>query len=271
MKFSNLALFVIFYITALFAINFPSDKKSEIDIIDVGQGDSILISIKGRKILIDGGENYTTSYFLSKKFPLQNCYLDFVILTHPHFDHFGGLERVMDQCRIGILTFNDIDVSSKAYDIFLQKSKEKNVKKLFYGDDFWIENVLIKILWPVKEKFQQSLDNVNNISVVVFLDAGDFEVLFLGDAEKEALEQISWDEILPLIQGKLDVLKVSHHGSKTGFFGDMKDLFSPEYCVISVGEGNRYSHPHKEALDFYEGWGCQILRTDFLGDIHFNF
>ena len=242
-------------------------EKMEITFFDVGQGDSIYIKThSGERLLIDGGESSDVDYKISQKFIFPQCFFDYIILTHPHLDHYGGLLRVTQHCGFKYFTFNDVQCKSNACKYF---SGISNKKSILIGDNISFNDVTIKVLWPDLKNTNIDYSNPNNLSVVLFIDYGEFEALLTGDAQKEVLESINVSEIAPFIQNGLDIYKVSHHGAVNGMSESLLQSLKPINCVISVGKDNPYNHPHKPVLTQLKKIGCNILRTDELGDISF--
>jgi len=242
-------------------------NKLELTFFDVGQGDSIYIKTPNdERLLIDGGASYDVDYKISKKFVYPFCYFDNIFLTHPHLDHYGGLKKVTQRCDFGNFTFNDIQCKSNSCKYFSGISTNNSI---LIGDKFSFKDVTIKVLWPDIKNNNVDYSNVNNLSVVMFLDYGDFEAILTGDAELEALNQIDLSEVTPLIQNGLDVFKISHHGAKNGLSFRLLEQLKPHNCVISVGKDNKYGHPNKEVLEYLSLIKCNVLRTDEIGDITF--
>jgi len=269
MKTSDLMLIIFIYIVFSFSMLLPKNNKVlEIDFWNVGQGDSIYISTpNGKKILIDGGDNFETDFEIAKLIPFYSCKLDVIVLTHPHYDHIKGLNRVLQRCEVGVVMFNDVDFTSRDFLYFKEKTENINVKNVFAGDEFVIDNVNFKILWPSKEFLQNKVSDINDSSVVIFLDYGNFEALLAGDATSKVLENINPEGIRSEIDGEFEVIKIPHHGSKyslaKGFYAGLK----PKTCVISVGAVNKFGHPSPDTIKFLEEIGCNVLRTDIKGDI----
>jgi competence protein ComEC len=262
---STVVIYMVFSLVGLFS---KPQTGFSVEFVDVGQGDSIYITTEhGKKILIDGGDNYTIDYELARKMPFYACNLDAVILTHPHYDHLNGLNRIMSRCKISTLMFNDIDFSSDEFSAFKDMSKNINTRNLFKGDEFEIDGVSFKVLWPSKEFTQKKGADTNDTSIVLFVDYKDFEAFLLGDVNEETLAGLDLSSVKPLINGDLEAIKVSHHGSKYGldkqFYLDLK----PKNCIIEVGKDNKFGHPDKGVLDFLGSINCNILRTDLMGDI----
>jgi len=272
MKISNLIMVTFIFLTLSFTGFFTKDNKGfRMEFIDVGQGDSIYISTpKGNKILVDGGDNYSVDFEIANLIPFYSCSLDAVILTHPHYDHLNGLNRIINRCRISNVMFNDVDFTSRGFSDFKAITRNMNVRNLYEGDEFEIDNVKFKVLWPTKEFTQSRFDDVNDTSIVLFVDYGDFEAVLLGDAGEEVLGKLDLSSILPLVDGDFDVIKVSHHGSKYALNKSFYLGLKPKNCVISVGKDNKFGHPDKNVLDFLQSINCAILRTDLKGNIVLN-
>ena len=269
MKINDLIKIIVVYIIFSFhGLTGSGNGYLEIEFWDVGQGDAIYISTpNGKKILIDGGDNFEVDYKVSKLMPFYSCYLDLVILTHPHYDHLYGLNRIMRRCKIGAVMFNDVDYPSRDFELFKEMSKKFNIKNVYAGDSFTIDKVEFKVLWPSKDFLNRKITDINDVSIIILLDYGDFEVLLTGDATDKVLGKIDLDSVKSLIDGEFDVLKVPHHGSKYSlekrFYADLK----PKKCIISVGAINKFGHPSPDAIKYFEETGCEIFRTDEMGDI----
>jgi competence protein ComEC len=269
----NELIYSIFIYFVLFVPSFSikGDKVSpglNIYFWDVGQGDATyIVTPNGNRILIDGGDNYEVDFNLAKLVPFFSCKLDAIILTHPHYDHIKGLSRIMSRCKIPTVMFNDVEFTSRDFSYFKDLSKKFNVLNAYQGDEFVIDGVTFKILWPTIEFMQTKIKDINETSVVVLLDYGNFEALLLGDAGSQDLAKVDLNSIKPLIDGDLEVLKVPHHGSKFGlnkaFYGELK----PKNCIISVGKDNKFGHPSKEVVEYLSDTGCNVMRTDIDGDI----
>jgi competence protein ComEC len=149
-------------------------------------------------------------------------------------------------------------------------SEKNNVKNVFAGDSFEVDGVYLKVLWPSKEFLNENISDINDVSIIIFLDYGDFEALLTGDATDKVLGNIDYSQVETLVDGDFDVLKVPHHGSKYSLHKDFYEKLNPKKCVISVGEGNRFNHPSPFVIDYFEESGCEVLRTDILGDIKFR-
>lgn len=242
----------------------------EVFVLDVGQGDSIfLISPSGKTMLIDAGEASaydTVKSFLNKHKINQ---IDVVIATHPHSDHIGSMDKVIQNFQIADFYLPDATHSTRTFERMLDALERKRsinvVQAIASEESFipWDEGVEVRILSPFAG---QDHRNLNDHSVVIRIKFKDTAILLMGDAEKTA--EYAMLSRLPLEFFKAQVLKVGHHGSATSTTDLLLNAVLPEIALISVGEGNAYSHPRQETLDILESYGATIYRTDLHGTIH---
>lgn len=240
----------------------------KVHFINVGQGDSILIDTGEMAVMIDCGDVGSEKTILSY---LEECgirRLDYLIATHPHADHIGGMAEVARQMNIGEIVFPPLSDSkiptSSVYTELLDVIEEKNIPAYDaqYGESIRIgQGTYLNILAPLHDDF----DNLNDFSLVIQLVHGINKFLFTGDIERASENDLLnyYDDL------KANVLKVAHHGSTSSSMQTFLNAVSPEYAVISVGAGNSYGHPKKEILERLEKVGAEILRTDELGTIVF--
>jgi len=255
---------LIFVLIKLYLVS-NNGGSLTIKVFDVGQGDAVLIKTQqNRLILIDGGPDFEVDRYMDKEFWLNNCHVDLLLLTHPHQDHLKGLNRLLTRCSIGSVVFRPVEYESREYNIWLENLYRVNVICPKVGDIITIDDIKLVVVWPPEEdEFQE---NINNSSVSVLLDYGNFEALFLGDLEKEASSLLDKNLLSKYVQGRLEVYKVPHHGSIDSFNPALISWLKPKLCVVSVGE-NKYGHPSLEALQFMENQGCAVQRTDEQGTI----
>ena len=244
--------------------NQKTDVKGDLTIkmLNVGQGDAILIQTKTQNILIDASDTDERDKLIAELNKANIKKIDKMILTHPHADHIGGAKTVMDKYEVGEVYDNGCDRGKFAvYKGYINAAQKKNVpvKHLKAGDKLNFGNkVSFEVFYPTEElrkKFEEAND-YNNNSIVGKLTYGDFSMLFTGDAEKAAENEILNSKYNKKL--KSTILKAPHHGSKSSAGADYMKLVSPEVVLISAGDpsdptgsGNSYGHPHNAALNSY--------------------
>lgn len=240
-----------------------SGAALSVTVTDVGQGDSILITLGDETMLIDAAESYESGAVLDELEKQRVDDIDILVATHPHDDHIGGLKAVIENYSVGEIYIADTPSETKTYKKLMKSINDKRipVTEAYAGIEFSFGQASCTIVSPGK---QDDYD-ANNESVAIFLDYMDSEFLFTGD-----MEQTAEDELVSSGYNiDADVLKVAHHGSSTGTSEDFLQAVSPDYAAISCGEGNVYKHPHDKTLDLLSGSGIKTYRTDISGDISF--
>lgn len=243
------------------------DNLLEVHFFDVGQGDSIFIETPSqRQILIDGGPDKTVLEKLNRAMSFYDRTIDLVILTHPDADHITGLVEVLEYYQVGHILTSGLKKDTAVYQRWRDLIEEKNIpltlaqagQRVVLGKD-----IILEILWPEQSLIKSMAKNANNGSVVGQLVYGQAEFLLTGDIEEE-IEQYLVNH--PPVEGlESDVLKVPHHGSKTSTSQNFIQAVNPQITIISVGQNNRYHHPHSTVLERLKDY--LIYRTDKNGDI----
>ncbi|CUH96285.1 hypothetical protein P22_2375 [Propionispora sp. 2/2-37] len=237
-----------------------------VHVIDVGQGDAILISSSRENVLVDTGDVPDRDKLVSyiKKQGIST--IDKVIITHPHADHLGGMPAVLEHFTVKQLYDSGQTTTTGLYRRYLTTVKDKKIpfsiltggQTLELGD-----GAVLHILSPGKPYFDGP-DALNNNSIVAKLVYGNFSMLLTGDAEQEA------EQKLVKLYGEdlhSTVLKSGHHGSNTSSSSSFLKQVRPEVAVISVGAGNEYHHPHPSTLKKYGAMKSKVYRTDRDGTI----
>lgn len=243
-----------------------ADGELLVHYIDVGQGDSILVQCNGKNMLIDAGTSQAAGKVVDYLQSQGVETLDYVIATHPHADHIGGMADVIET--FGVVTFlmpqlPDSQVpTTKTYERMLDALEAKGIKATAAktGGKYRLGEAVLEILSPDKDS---SFDDLNNWSVVAALDYGSTSFLFTGDAEEPVEEAL----LQKGFQLKADVLKFGHHGSRTSSTEAFLEKVNPRMGIISCGEGNDYGHPHAETLEKAQARGMKVYRTDLEGTI----
>jgi len=242
--------------------NIKADKL-EVHILDVGQADSILIQLPNNEtILIDGGNRSDSQLITEYLEKLNIKTINYLIATHPHEDHIGGLPVIIKNFEIGKIYMPKVAANTKIYETLLEEIKGKGLKVTAgKGGENIIstEDLKFNIIGPNSDKY----DETNEYSIVTRLAFRETSFLFTGDAEKKSEEEI----IERGYSISSNLLKIGHHGGRTSTSIDFLKMVKPKYAVISVEDGNDYGHPHKEVLDRLDEEGITVLRTDKLGTI----
>lgn len=229
--------------------------------INVGQGDSILIQQDGHNMLIDAGTNAAESAVVNYLKSKGITRLDYVIGTHPHEDHIGGLDKVIDNFTVDKFIMPKVTHTTQTFKDVITAAQNKGLKITVpkVGDKYSLGVANFTILAPNNSSYS----NLNNYSVVIKLKFGNRSFIFTGDAES-----LSEGEILAKqldITG--DVLKLGHHGSKTSTTQAFLNKVNPKYAVVSCGKNNSYKHPHQQTLDKLKVKKIKVYRTDEAGTI----
>lgn len=229
----------------------------------MGQGDSILIRTPEKAILIDAGEGEVSVPKLLEERGITT--LDLVIGTHPHADHIGGMDDVLDSVKVKNYVDNGLAHTTKTYEAVMQRIEDKQipyragtVDMKFNLDD----GAVLEVLFPRDTKLRDTRSDLNSNSVVTRLTHGKSCFLFTGDSE-EPTEMALLDAGLT----QCDVLKVAHHGSRHSTTNAFLSVVKPKIALISLGVGNRYGHPGDETLARLGAVGAEIYRTDLMGTL----
>ena len=231
--------------------------------IDVGQADSSLVICDGHAMLIDGGNAADSDLIYTFLREHKVNHLDYIVATHAHEDHIGGLAGALNYATVDIAYCPVDEYDSKAFSSFVKYLGEqgKAITIPRHGDTFILGGSIVDVIAPVKQ-----YDNTNNTSIVLRLTYHDVSFLFTGDCEREAEADIleSGYEL------SATVLKVGHHGSDTSTSYPFLREVMPQYAVISCGSNNQYGHPHDDTLSKLRDADVTVFRTDMQGTIICN-
>ena len=244
-----------------------SGGEVQFHFIDVGQGDAALIRTEKGDILIDAGTNSSEDELKAYLDRLGVTDIEYAVFTHPHEDHIGGADMVLNTYNVKNVVLPDATATSKTFERMMDaiEAEKCGVIEATPDKTFTVGELTCTILAPISTSYTET----NDYSVVIRADYGETSVLFTGDAEthseEEMLERYRFKGLLDC-----DILKAGHHGSDTSSSQAFLDAVTPVYAVISVGEGNTYGHPIQAILARYEAMKAEILRTDKEGDIVFT-
>lgn len=275
MRKNKFLIFFIIFLTTLYLYNnvdyfFKKTKNLPdtsynmlVHYIDVGEGDSILIQVNNKNLLIDSGpsssENNLIKYL--KSLNLRN--IDYVIATHPHEDHIGNMSEILSYFHVKSFYAPKIDSSTRTFENMIDTLKDNNlkiniIKRNLNSIDLG-NNTSITVFSPYNEYY----DNLNNYSPIIKIEYGSTSFLFTGDAETDVEKKLlnNGDDI------RSDVLKIGHHGSSTSTSLSFLKKVNPIISIISVGENNEFNHPDKNVIDTLKKNNVLIFQTNINGSI----
>lgn len=240
-----------------------------ISVLDVGQGDAILVELQGRRMLIDGGPDPARlSVELDALIPSWDRKIDVLVASHPHEDHLAGLPRLLDRYQIrsilGAETRGGGPASASWRELLL--NRQVTYHTVTTGTAFMLGSARLEVLWPdqaaLKYEPADGGSALNNRSIVLRLDVSGFSALFTGDIES------SVDALIARrLEGPVDLLKAPHHGSATASSRTLLNAADPRLSIISVGDKNSYGHPAPATIDRLGERGGEVLRTDLDGTV----
>ena len=246
------------------AVQNSGEGRLSVHYLDVGQGDSEFVQLpNGECMLIDAGDMNYGGEITEQIKSLGYDKIDYLIATHPHADHIGGMSEVIENFEIGEIYMPRAITNTATFEELLNTISDKGLSISTARSETVIEEsggLTMEFLAPCSAEY----DDLNNYSAVLKITYNDSSFIFMGDAE-----DVSENEMLENSYSKLnsDVLKVGHHGSKYSTTEDFLNAVSPEYAVISCGKDNSYGHAHNETVKRLTDAGVKLYRTDRLGAV----
>ncbi|MGG5462275.1 ComEC/Rec2 family competence protein [Clostridium sp. B9] len=264
-NFSFLLIILLSFAIFSYKIVSPLEKHNFlVHFIDVGQGDSILIQANNKNLLIDSGTEDSIDHLVKylKKSKVKK--LDYIIATHPHADHIGGMNVIIDKFNVGSFFAPKVSHTNESFKSMITSLKNKNlpINILNSKKDISIDlgkNTNIKILAPTDKDYE----NINNYSPIIKIYYGKTSFLFTGDAEEELENEVLSENFIL----KANVLKIGHHGSNTSTSEEFLKEIQPQVAIISAGLDNSYGHPNYITLQKLNDNNVRVLRTDEDGTI----
>lgn len=268
------------------ALSHLPDGNLHMYFCDVGQGDAMYIRFpNGKDMLIDGGPGRRVLDCLGESMPFWDRTIDVVVLSHPQQDHMAGLVDVLDRYDVQYVVRSDVLHTSQTYQKFVAQIEERAIETRYFkrGDRISIGGVSLVALSPSANRIEHvaskgllasssstddvlgaEIENLNDFSLVLHLRYGQFDALFTGDADVR-VEPDYVGDTLP--DQTFELLKVPHHGSKTGLSSAFAEWLDPQISIIHVGK-NGYGHPSPDIVLLLENGGSDVIRTDEEGTIH---
>lgn len=234
-----------------------------IEVLDVGQGDSIFIrSPEGKTALIDAGPSRDGAVQLLRRQGIER--IDLAVVSHHHSDHYGGMDQVVRRLAPRYFLASDSRHTTQMY-LKLLKTVESNGLAIIEPTDRARRIELGSVELFVFPKTAEDRRDENNNSIGIRLVYGSFSMLLTGDGEER--ERAAWLRAGPDLVRRSTVLKLAHHGSRNGVDARWLERVRPELAIASVGRGNSYGHPHPETLSLLKRENVPLLRTDLFGTI----
>jgi len=254
---------ILLLLILFFSLN-KNNNNLMVSFLDIGQGDAILIQAPtGQNILIDGGADNKLLSEIAKNLPWWERKIDYLIISHYHADHIMGLMELLNKYEVEhILTTGHQPTDDFLYQIWIDALTAHNLRETIVqpGEKFILNN---NLSWQVLLADGYHED-YNENSLVMRLRFGRIDYLFMGDLPSTQESKLLQS---PFIL-ESEIFKVGHHGSQYSSGQDFLAAVSPELCIIQSGQGNKFGHPHQEALDRLRTIGCQIEQNQFRGTIN---
>lgn len=248
-----------------------STGTTRITVLDVGQGDSILVEGgRGGRMLVDGGPDPDRLLIeLDRRLPPWDRRIDVLVLTHPHEDHVAGMPLLLERYRIGRVYETGMRGPGPGYAAFARELANRSAPAratLSTGARIAVDDLRLRVLWPdpgrVPREPPDAGRGINDVSVVLLGEVAGRRLLLIGDVE---------DDVDPILAARdlphVDILKVAHHGSATASSPAFLDRVRPAIAIVSAGVGNPYGHPARSTLDRLSATGARVLRTDRDGSV----
>lgn len=254
-------------ITANSNVTATTSELVKVHFIDVGQGSSTLVQCGNTGILIDAGEREYGKTVVKYLKDAGIKRLEYVVASHPHSDHIGGLFDVLDSIYVKNIIMpklTDINIpTTRIYEKLLETISDKNINAIYakLGNRYTVGAAAIDIIGPVEQ-----VKDLNNMSVICKVTANKVKFLVTADAEKQEMSSV-YNATANL---KSDIIVMGHHGSRTAIQKDFLKSAGARVAIVSCGKDNPYNHPHKETIEYLKNNNIEYYRTDLVGNIVFT-
>lgn len=239
----------------------PVFAQTEIHVLDVGQGLSVLVESRGHYMLYDGGDRDKSSFVVSYLKEEKVNSLDYVIASHYDADHLNGVVGALNVFPVKQVFSPDYAADTRVFNSFQSVIETKAIdrKQPQVGTTYQLGDASFQILSPTGDKYSDP----NNYSIGIRITDGDSSFLITGDAESDSEKEMCKTNL----ELESDVYIMGHHGSGTSTSWELLQKATPEYAILSCGTGNTYGHPHIESMEKLQDMEIQLLRTDKQGTI----
>ncbi len=262
---STLVLIILFVLACMYIAKTNKEEKVvsglEVHFIDVGQAESILIRLEDKNILIDAGNNEDGKLLVKYFKDLGIKKFTYVIGSHPHEDHIGGLDNIIKEFEIENIIMPDVTTNTKTFEDVLDaiENKKLKIETPVIDNTFKVEDLVFKVIYTGTNE-----EDLNSDSIVLRMDYKNHSYLFTADTTGDIEKQLLNKDI------DVDVYKASHHGSTYSNTYEFLEKVTPKYAVISCGKDNDYYYPHIKAVNRIKKHTKELYRTDKDGTVIFK-
>lgn len=264
-----LGLLVLSAALAVGLLEVQPRRELVVAVLDVGQGDAIFISTPGgHQIVIDAGGDGQAARSIGRMMPFYDRTIDLAVVTHPHLDHYGGFDEVLERYAVRRLLWTGVESPDPEYGEFQRAVARRAVATSVSSGSYYFDfgdGVRLWTLYP-NAPLTSRPEDVNETSIIIRLEYGANSILLTGDSPEAVQRELLTREGLRPVTA----LKVAHHGSRDGLLPELLAATRPRWAMISVGERNRYGHPTPETLSKLTNAQAKTYRTDQDGTVKFT-
>ena len=258
-------LFAVLLLLSLASCHRVSGDELRVVVRDVGQGDAVLLSQGDAHILVDAGSSASRDALVAQLYALGIEHLEYMVITHPHEDHFGNARTVLERCHVDTLLVSDEPEGDGAYHDALSAARERgtNIKKVADGYRFSLGEAICSLVKPLAESKEE-----NDASLAMRVVFGKTTFLLMSDVEAAGESALIAEHGASFLDA--DWIKIGHHGAADSTKDALLDVVTPRYAAISCAAYNEYGFPDEELLSRLEKRGVTVYRTDTMGALCFT-